>query len=183
MAGSDRCVAPCDKEIRMTDADREAHARAVLEACRAAGLMVATAESCTGGMVAAALTDIPGSSDVVERGFVTYSNAAKTELLGVPGALIAAHGAVSEPVARAMAEGALAASPADLAVAVTGIAGPGGGTPTKPEGLVHFACARRGGATEHARVEFGAIGRAAVRAASVRKALDMLADAAAGAPG
>jgi nicotinamide-nucleotide amidase len=162
----------------MTEADREARARAVLDACRAAGLTLATAESCTGGMVAAALTDIPGSSDVVERGFVTYSNAAKTELLGVPAALIAAHGAVSESVARAMAEGALAASPADLAVAVTGIAGPGGGTATKPEGLVHFACARRGGATAHARIEFGAIGRAEVRARSVQKALDMLADAA-----
>ncbi len=138
-----------------------ATAAAVLEACRAAGLMIATAESCTGGMVAAALTDVPGSSDVVERGFVTYSNAAKTELLGVPAELIARHGAVSEPVARAMADGALAASPADIAVAVTGVAGPGGGTPTKPEGLVHFACARRGRATRHARIEFGALGRGA----------------------
>jgi nicotinamide-nucleotide amidase len=140
--------------------------------------MVATAESCTGGMVAAALTDVPGSSDVVERGFVTYSNDAKTELLGVPAELIARHGAVSEPVARAMAEGALARSPADIAVAVTGVAGPGGGTETKPEGLVHFACARRGRPTRHGRVEFGALGRAEVRARSVAQALAMIAAAA-----
>jgi nicotinamide-nucleotide amidase len=155
-----------------------ARARAVLGACREAGLRLATAESCTGGMVAAALTDIPGSSDVMERGFVTYSNAAKTELLAVSAEAIAAHGAVSEPVARAMAEGALARSPADLAVAITGIAGPGGGTAAKPEGLVHFACARRGRPTAHVRVEFGAIGRAEVRARSVEQALAMLLDAA-----
>ena len=136
--------------------------------------MVATAESCTGGMVAAALTDIPGSSDVVERGFVTYSNEAKAEMIGVPMDLIIAHGAVSEPVARAMAEGALAHSRADLAVAITGIAGPGGGTAEKPEGLVHFACARTGRATEHARIEFGAPGRDEVRRRSVMQALEML---------
>jgi nicotinamide-nucleotide amidase len=151
-------------------------AAAVLEACRAAGLTLATAESCTGGLVAAALTEVPGSSDVVERGFVTYSNTAKTDLLGVPPDLIARHGAVSEPVARAMAEGALARSPADLAVAVTGIAGPGGGTAAKPEGLVHFACARRQCATRHLRVEFGPLGRAEVRARSVAQALAMLAE-------
>lgn len=153
-------------------------ARAVLEACRSAGLTVATAESCTGGMVAAALTDVPGSSDVVERGFITYSNAAKTEMLGVPSGIIEAHGAVSEPVARAMAEGALARSPADLAVAITGIAGPGGGSAVKPEGLVHFACARRDRPTTHARVEFGPLGRVEVRLRSVRQALRMLLDAA-----
>jgi nicotinamide-nucleotide amidase len=153
-------------------------ARAVLDACRAAGLTVATAESCTGGMVAAALTDVPGSSDVVERGFVTYSNAAKTELLGVPAGTIARHGAVSEPVVRAMAEGALAQSPADLAIAITGIAGPGGGSAEKPEGLVHFACARRGRPTAHARVEFGPIGRDRVRARSVEQALAMLLESA-----
>lgn len=153
-------------------------ARAVLDACRARGLMVATAESCTGGMVAAALTDVPGSSDVVDRGFVTYSNVAKAEMLGVPSALIAEHGAVSEPVARAMAEGALVHSAATLAVAITGIAGPGGGSAQKPEGLVHFACARRGAPTAHARVEFGAPGRAEVRARSVDRALRMLLDAA-----
>jgi nicotinamide-nucleotide amidase len=162
MAGSDRPPDPAGR------------ARDVLAACRAAGLTLVTAESCTGGMVAAALTDVPGSSDVFERGFVTYSNAAKTELLGVPAELIARHGAVSEPVARAMAEGALARSPAGLAVAVTGVAGPGGGTPAKPEGLVHFACTRRGRATRHLRVEFGALGRAEVRARSVARALAML---------
>jgi nicotinamide-nucleotide amidase len=149
-------------------------ARAVLDACRAARLMVATAESCTGGMVAAALTDVPGSSDVVERGLITYSNAAKIDLLGVPAELIARHGAVSEPVARAMAEGALARSPAGLSVAVTGIAGPGGGSAEKPEGLVHFACARRGRPTVHSCVEFGRIGRDRVRSGSVEQALAML---------
>lgn len=151
-----------------------AAAEAVLETCRAAGLMVATAESCTGGLVAGALTDIPGSSAVMERGFVTYTNGAKAEMLGVDPALLAAHGAVSEPVARAMAEGALAHSPADLAVAVTGIAGPGGETPTKPEGLVHFACARRGREIVAVRMEYGALGRDRVRAASVLQALTML---------
>ncbi len=154
--------------------DTRALAAEVLKACESRGLMLATAESCTGGMVAAALTDIPGSSTVVERGFVTYSNDAKAECLGVPKALIGTHGAVSEPVARAMAEGALGHSRADLAVSVTGIAGPGGGSADKPEGLVHIACARRGGATAHAKVEFGAVGRDRVRAASVRRALEML---------
>lgn len=146
----------------------------LLRHCELRGLTIATAESCTGGMVIAALTDIPGSSAVVERGFVTYANAAKTDCLGVPANLIETHGAVSEPVARAMAEGALAHSPADLAVAITGIAGPGGGTAGKPEGLVHFACAQRNGAVAHLRVAFGAIGRDAVRRASVVKALEML---------
>ena len=162
-----------------SDALRALAAR-VLEACEARGLMLASAESCTGGMVAAALTGIPGASSVVERGFVTYSNAAKVECLGVPMALIESHGAVSEPVARAMATGALAHSRADLAVSVTGIAGPGGGSADKPEGLVHFACARRGGATAHARIEFGAIGRDRVRQASVQQALEMLLAAAQG---
>ncbi|MEL6980097.1 MAG: nicotinamide-nucleotide amidohydrolase family protein [Pseudomonadota bacterium] len=138
--------------------------------------MLALAESCTGGMIAARLTDIPGSSAVVERGFVTYSNAAKTDLLGVPAALIDAHGAVSEPVARAMAEGALRgarASAADvgLALSVTGIAGPGGGTAEKPEGRVHFAAAAPGVETRHVMRDFGALGRAAVREASVAQAL------------
>jgi len=150
----------------------------VLDACRARGLMAATAESCTGGLVAAALTDIPGSSDVVERGFVTYSNEAKAECLGVPLPLIERHGAVSEPVARSMAKGALVQSRAELAVAITGVAGPGGGTADKPEGLVHFACARRGAETAHARIAFGALGRDQVRAASVRQALQMLLTAA-----
>jgi len=155
----------------------EAKARQALEALKRAGLTAALAESCTGGLVAGALTDVPGSSAAVERGFVVYSNAAKTELLGVPETLIAEHGAVSEPVARAMAEGALAASPADVAVAVTGVAGPGG-SEAKPEGLVHFACARRGRATRAVRREFGARGRAAVRFASVDQALDLLIEAA-----
>lgn len=146
----------------------------MLEACESRGLMAVTAESCTGGMVAAALTDIPGSSAVVERGLVTYSNEAKTECLGVPAALIETHGAVSEPVARAMAEGALVHSRADLAVAITGIAGPGGGGAEKPEGLVHFATARRSGATRHRRREFGVLGRDRVRAAAVQEALAML---------
>ena len=119
-------------------------AAALLKRYEAAGLRIATAESCTGGLVAARLTEIPGSSTVVDRGFVTYSNAAKTEMLGVPAGLIAQHGAVSEAVARAMAEGALARSGADVAVAVTGIAGPGGATAAKPVGLVHFAVARAG---------------------------------------
>src|SRR3982751_3041231 len=120
-------------------------ARSLLDLCRSRKLTIATAESCTGGLVAAALTAIPGSSDVVDRGFVTYSNAAKTEMLGVPADLIATHGAVSEPVARAMAEGALSRSNADVAVAITGIAGPDGGSDAKPVGLVHLAAARNGG--------------------------------------
>lgn len=161
-------------------AGSRARAIEVLGACEAAGLMVATAESCTGGMVAAALTDIPGSSAVVERGFVTYSNEAKVDMLGVPMELIIAHGAVSESVARAMAEGALARSRADLTVAITGIAGPGGGTAEKPEGLVHFAAARTGHQTRHARIEFGAIGRAEVRTRSAAKALEMLLSGAGG---
>ncbi|MEM9098226.1 MAG: CinA family protein [Pseudomonadota bacterium] len=146
----------------------------VLELCKARGLMLATVESCTGGMVAAALTDVPGSSAVVERGFVTYSNEAKAALVGVPMDLIVAHGAVSEPVARAMAEGALVHAPVDLSVSVTGIAGPGGATATKPEGLVHFASSRRGGTTAHLAVEFGALGRGEVRLRSVAQALTML---------
>jgi nicotinamide-nucleotide amidase len=151
----------------------EAKSREALTALKRAGLMVALAESCTGGMVAVALTDVPGSSAVLDRGFVTYSNAAKTEVLGVPADLIARHGAVSEPVAAAMAEGALAASGADVAVAVTGVAGPGG-TPQKPEGLVYFACIRRGASVETVRRDFGPLGRDRVRDASVDQALDLL---------
>ena len=153
-------------------------ARETLALFEAKGLRIATAESCTGGLIAAALTAVPGSSAVVERGFVTYSNGAKAEAIGVPQELIATHGAVSEPVARAMAEGALAHSRADIAVSVTGVAGPGGGSTDKPVGLVHFACARRGGANRHVERRFGDIGRDAIRAASVIQALD-LADAAA----
>jgi len=152
-------------------------AETVLARCRAQGLKLATAESCTGGLIAGALTEIAGSSDVVERGFVTYSNEAKIEMLGVPAALIAAHGAVSGEVAAAMAEGAVARAPVTLSVAVTGIAGPGGATPGKPVGLVWFALARRGGKvrTEH-RVFAG--DRSAVRHATVLRALALLLEAA-----
>jgi nicotinamide-nucleotide amidase len=139
----------------------------LLGLCRARGLHVSTAESCTGGLLAGLLTSVPGSSDVVDRGFVTYSNAAKIQMIGVPTALIAAHGAVSEEVARAMAEGALAYSDADLAVSVTGVAGPGGGTATKPVGLVHIACAMRGGAIVHQRLEFGSQERETIRLKSL----------------
>jgi nicotinamide-nucleotide amidase len=151
----------------------EARAAALLAHLRARGLTVATAESCTGGLVAAALTAIPGSSDVVDRGFVTYSNDAKVAMLGVPAALIATHGAVSEPVARAMAEGAIRASMAGVAVSLTGVAGPGGGSAAKPVGLVHLAAARRGGPTLHLERRYGDLGRAAIRDAAVRDALDL----------
>jgi nicotinamide-nucleotide amidase len=146
---------------------------AILAAARAKGWHIAIAESCTGGMVAAALTDIPGSSDVVDRGFVTYSNAAKVAMLGVRPATLAAHGAVSEDVAREMAEGALAHSMADLAVAITGIAGPGG-SEYKPEGRVCFGLAVRGAPTLAETVDFGALGRAQVRAAARDHALDLM---------
>ncbi len=157
----------------MIDADILAQAEAVLAACRAARLRVATAESCTGGLVAGALTAIAGSSDVVDRGFVTYSNEAKTEMLGVAPGLIASMGAVSEAVARAMAEGALAHARADLAVAVTGVAGPGGGSAEKPVGLVWFGLARRGAATEAVRQVFAG-DRGAVRRQAVVEALGLL---------
>jgi nicotinamide-nucleotide amidase len=146
----------------------------LLEACRKAGVRIATAESCTGGLIAALLTEIAGSSDVVERGFVTYSNEAKIECLGIPADLIAAHGAVSEPVARAMAEGALAHARADIAVSVTGVAGPGGGSAAKPVGLVHLAAARKGRTTLHQECRFGDIGRDGVRLKSVEAALALL---------
>lgn len=155
--------------------DIEAAARKVVETAAARGLTVAAAESCTGGLVSAALTSVAGSSAVVERGFVTYSNAAKSELLGVPADLIGRHGAVSEAVARAMAEGALARSAAQVSVAVTGVAGPGGGSAEKPVGLVHFAAAGPGGLV-HVERRFGDIGREAVRLDSVRVALDLLLD-------
>ena len=159
------------------DDDLRALATRVLDLCRARGFRVATAESCTGGTIAGALTEIAGSSDVAERGFVTYSNAAKTELLGVPASLIEAHGAVSGEVAAAMAVGALAHAPVDLAVSVTGIAGPGGATPGKPVGLVWLGIARRGGEVATERHVFPG-DRAAVRRASVVRALELLAAAA-----
>ena len=158
--------------------DLTARAADLLARYRAADLKIATAESCTGGLIVGLLTEIPGSSAVLERGLVVYSNEAKQELLGVPAETIAMHGAVSEATARAMAEGALARSRADVAISVTGVAGPDGGTATKPVGLVHFACARRGRATVAREARFGDIGRANVRLASVRVALELL-DAAA----
>jgi nicotinamide-nucleotide amidase len=146
----------------------------VLSACRKRGELIATAESCTGGLVAGTLTTIPGASDVFERGFVTYSNASKSEMLGVPVWLIERHGAVSEDVARAMAGGALTHSHANLAVAVTGIAGPDGGTAEKPVGLVHFAAGRRDEPIVHERVLFGDLERGEVQRRSVQQALKLL---------
>lgn len=151
-----------------------AAATAVLDACRARGLKVATAESCTGGLVAGALTDIAGSSDVLDRGFVTYSNDAKQQMLGVPAATLKAHGEVSRQTAEAMARGALGNANADLAVAITGIAGPGGGSADKPVGLVHFAAASRSGALTHREMRYGNVGRSEVRHKSVLQALAML---------
>ena len=149
-------------------------AEALLARCREHGIRIATAESCTGGLIAAALTEIAGSSDVFERGFVTYSNEAKIELLGVPAELIAREGAVSEAVARAMAQGALDHANADLALAVTGIAGPGGGSADKPVGLVHIA-AVRAGRVLHERCDFGDQGRVRIRQLSVTSALNLAA--------
>lgn len=157
------------------DDDLIATAARLLDACRARRLMLATAESCTGGLIAAALTEVAGSSDVFDRGFVTYSNAAKTAMLGVATELIAERGAVSREVAEAMAEGALAASQADIAVAVTGIAGPGGGSTTKPVGLVQLCTARRDGAVRHLERRYGDIGRERIRHAAVGDALRLLA--------
>ena len=157
----------------MPSSDLRRKAKFVLDRCRKAGVKVATAESCTGGLIAATLTEIAGSSDVVERGFVTYSNEAKVELLSVSELSIRDHGAVSETVAREMAEGALARARADIAVSVTGIAGPGGGTPTKPVGLVHLACASRGATTVHRRAVFKGT-RAAVRRKSVELAFRLI---------
>lgn len=150
-------------------------ARAVIAAAQARGLTIATAESCTGGLVAAALTAVPGSSAAVDRGFVTYSNAAKIQMLSVAEDVIGRHGAVSEPVARAMADGAEEQSGAQVTVSITGIAGPGGGSPEKPVGLVHFAANGPAGQV-HAMHCFGDIGRDAIRAESVRVALTLLLD-------
>ena len=155
------------------DAIRHAAAR-VLDACRTHGLKVATAESCTGGLVAGALTEIPGSSDVLDRGFVTYSNAAKQAMLGVPASILERHGAVSRETADAMAAGALMMSNADLAVAITGIAGPGGGSAEKPVGLVHFAAAARDGRRVHREKRYGDVGRSMVRREAVAEALALL---------
>jgi len=149
-------------------------ATALLALCRERRLKLATAESCTGGLVAGLLTEVPGSSAVVERGFVVYSNLAKQEMLSVPEATLVQWGAVSAETARAMAEGALAHSLADLAVAITGIAGPDGGTAEKPVGLVHFAAARRGAPIHGVDRRFGPLSRGAIRLAAVETALEML---------
>ena len=152
----------------------------VLDLARENSLMIATAESCTGGLIAAALTSVAGSSDVVERGFVTYSNEAKIEMLGVDKDLILVHGAVSEPVARAMCEGAFEHSNADLAVSVTGVAGPGGGTEDKPVGTVHVAVASPNSSTSHALLKFGDIGRENIRRKTMLAAFSMLLEAMSG---
>jgi nicotinamide-nucleotide amidase len=172
-------AAALSEELAMADTEILDAATRILTLCRARGWRVATAESCTGGLIAGALTEIAGSSDVVEGGFVTYSNDAKTALIGVPPALFQQVGAVSPEVARAMAEGTLARLPAAwIAVSATGIAGPGGATPGKPVGLVHFGLARRGGpVTAHAQIFPG--DRTAVRRSAVLYALSLLEDAAA----
>ncbi len=149
-------------------------ARDILDEARKRGLLLATAESCTAGLISGCIAQIPGSSSVLERGFVTYSNEAKTELLDVPGALIAAHGAVSAEVARAMAEGALAHSRAAIAISCSGIAGPDGGSATKPVGLVHMAAVKRGGRLIQAERRFGDIGRTQVQLATVAEAFVLL---------
>lgn len=146
----------------------------VIALSRAHNIMIATAESCTGGLISGALTEIPGSSAVLDRGFVTYSNAAKMTMLGVAEALLVRHGAVSAEVAYAMAEGALAHSLASLTIAVTGIAGPGGGSAEKPVGRVHIALARSGHATQHEQLDLGDIGRTAIRERTIIRALEVL---------
>jgi nicotinamide-nucleotide amidase len=161
-------------ERDLINAQLRGAARPVLGLCRARGLHVATAESCTGGLVAAALTEIPGSSDVVDRGFVTYSDEAKRAMLGVPATMLERHGAVSAQTAKAMAVGALKNSRADLAVSITGIAGPGGGSKQKPVGLVYFAAASRDGRRVTRKRLYGDIGRRQVRLRSVIEALALL---------
>jgi nicotinamide-nucleotide amidase len=173
------------KDSRQMGSERQigstsALSRSLLDLCRMRKLTVATAESCTGGLVAGALTDIPGSSDVIDRGFVSYSNEAKRVMLGVKATTLATFGAVSKETATAMAIGALERAGVDLAVATTGIAGPGGATPGKPVGLVHFAVAARDGRILHRECRFGAIGRSVVRQRSVVEALRMLMELARG---
>lgn len=146
----------------------------ILDDAEQARLKIATAESCTGGLLAALFTEIPGSSSVFERGFVTYSNRAKEDMLGVPGDALADYGAVSEPVARMMAEGALTNSRANISVGITGVAGPGGGTRMKPVGTVHIACARENRAIIHEHLQLGEISRDAIRMAAVESALNLI---------
>jgi nicotinamide-nucleotide amidase len=162
-----------DDELRLA-------ARRVIDACIARRMMIATAESCTGGLVAAALTEIPGSSAVVACGFVTYSNDAKETMLGVAPDILRAHGAVSGATAQAMVDGALKRGSVDIAVAVTGVAGPGGGSPEKPVGLVHFAAAARNGRALAREERYGDIGRSKIRRQSVLVALAMLQELATG---
>ncbi|WP_036287154.1 CinA family protein [Methylosinus sp. PW1] len=162
----------------MTAPDLPRLAERLLYFCRAQSLRLATAESCTGGLVAGAITDIAGSSDAFDRGFVTYSNAAKEEMLGVPRDILERYGAVSAETARAMASGAVERSFADIAVSITGIAGPGGGSAEKPVGLVHFACLRKGFGVEHVERRFGPETREAIRRASVVQALELMIEAA-----
>jgi nicotinamide-nucleotide amidase len=164
----------------MSGSDARALSRSLLDLCRMRKLTVATAESCTGGLVAGALTDSPGSSDVIDRGFISYSNEAKRSMLGVNAITLATFGAVSKEIATQMAVGALERAGVDLAVSITGIAGPGGATPGKPVGLVHFAAAARDGRIIHRECRFGAIGRSAVRQRSVVEALRMLMELARG---
>jgi nicotinamide-nucleotide amidase len=156
-----------DEEVR-------AAAERIVHLLLSRDLMLASAESCTGGLIAAAVTDVPGSSAVLDRGFVTYSNEAKTEMLGVPASLIASHGAVSREVARAMAEGVLAHARAAISVSVTGIAGPGGGSANKPVGLVHFGAAGRSGTVLHREKRFGDLGRAEIRRRAVLEAFNLV---------
>lgn len=151
--------------------------RLLIDEARARSLRLVTAESCTGGLVAGAICSISGASDVFERGFVTYTNRAKSEMLGVAGDLLADYGAVSEPVARAMAEGALRESNGHVAVAITGVAGPGGGTPMKPVGTVHFAVARANRSVTHRHERFDGEAREAIQLVAVRTALEMLREA------
>jgi nicotinamide-nucleotide amidase len=164
----------------MLDDDIVEAARRLLDICKRKNLTVATAESCTAGLVAGTLTEIPGVSSMLDRGFVTYSNEAKQEMLGVRADTLARHGAVSRETAEEMARGALAHSPVDLAVSVTGVAGPDGGSAEKPVGLVHFAAAARSGRLVHAERRFGDIGRADIRKQSVLQAFRMLHDLAEG---
>ena len=164
----------------MSGSDARALSRSLLDLCRMRKVTIATAESCTGGLLVGALTEIPGSSDVIDRGFVTYSNAAKRTMLGVKATTLATFGAVSKETATAMAVGALERAGVDLAVSITGIAGPGGATPGKPVGLVHFAVAARDGRILHRECHLGAIGRSAVRQRSIVEALRMLIELARG---
>ncbi|WP_414713979.1 CinA family protein [Shinella sp.] len=158
----------------MWPADIEESARRIVADFTERKLLLATAESCTAGLIAAAITEIAGSSIIFDRGFVTYSNEAKREMIGVANATLKAHGAVSRPTVLEMAQGAIGNSGANISVAVTGIAGPGGGSDDKPVGLVHLAAARTGQETLHREMRYGDIGRSAVRLATVRTALEML---------